>query len=50
MVKCELCKKTIDETFLGKIIGTYYMEGKKKKAVCPDCQRGSSIEEIRKKL
>ncbi|HLC57456.1 MAG TPA: hypothetical protein VJH95_02710 [Candidatus Nanoarchaeia archaeon] len=50
MVKCELCKKTIDETFLGKLIGTYMMEGRRKKAVCRECQRTNSLEEIRKKL
>jgi len=50
MVKCELCKKTIDETFLGKLIGTYITEGKKKKAVCRECQRDTPLDEIRKKI
>ena len=50
MVKCELCKKTIDETFLGKLVGTYYLESKKKRAVCQNCQKKNSLEEIRKQL
>ncbi|HLC58169.1 MAG TPA: hypothetical protein VJH95_06355 [Candidatus Nanoarchaeia archaeon] len=50
MVRCELCKKTIDETFLGKLIGTYMMEGRKKKAVCRDCQKSNAPEKIREKL
>ena len=50
MVKCELCKKTIDETFLGKLIGTYFVEGKKKKAVCRECQKSNSVDEISKRL
>ncbi|MDO8628152.1 MAG: hypothetical protein Q7R56_00150 [Nanoarchaeota archaeon] len=34
-MKCALCNKTIEETFLGKIKGTW--EGKK--VICSDCQR-----------
>lgn len=53
-MKCELCKKTVEETFLKKILGTYVYtkEGKKKTkhAVCPACQKSLSPEEIRKKL
>ncbi len=33
-MKCSKCGKKIDETFLGKIIGTYV----KKKPICRDCQ------------
>ena len=50
MTKCGLCKKTIDETFLGKIIGTYFMEGKKKRAVCLECQRDKSFSSKEKSL
>lgn len=35
MVKCILCRKTIEQTFLGKIKGTYV----KKRPVCNECQR-----------
>ena len=35
MVKCEICGKKIEKTFLDKISGTYI----KKKAVCSDCQK-----------
>ena len=53
-MKCELCKKAIEETFLKKILGTYVytIEGKKKTKhlVCPNCQKSVSIEEIKKKL
>jgi hypothetical protein len=34
-VKCELCKTKIEETFLGKIKGTFV----KKKTVCSACQK-----------
>ena len=34
MVKCTVCGKKIEETFLKKIKGTYI----KKKSVCSDCQ------------
>jgi len=50
MVKCELCRKEVNETFMGKITGTYVVSGKKKKAVCNNCQKGNSLEEIRKKI
>ncbi|MEK6963816.1 MAG: hypothetical protein AABX70_05280 [Nanoarchaeota archaeon] len=53
-MKCELCKKTIEETFLKKILGTYVYtkEGKKKTkhSVCPTCQKSVPTEEIKKKL
>lgn len=38
-VKCVVCKNKIEETFLGKIKGTYIGKGKNKKAVCFDCQK-----------
>lgn len=34
-VKCSICKKAIETTFLKKIIGTYV----NKKAVCSSCQK-----------
>ena len=35
MVKCAICKEKIEETFLGKIKGSYV----KKKPVCNECQK-----------
>lgn len=34
-MKCSKCNKNIEETFLGKIKGTY----EKKKPICSDCQK-----------
>jgi len=39
MVKCDECKEKIEETFLGKIKGTYIKDGKKKKVICSNCQK-----------
>ena len=41
MVTCELCKKSIPETFLGKIKGTLVQEKgtKKFRAYCFSCQK-----------
>ena len=53
-MKCEVCKKTVEETFLKKILGTYVYtkEGKKKTKhlVCPACQKSVSLEDLKKKL
>lgn len=39
-MKCEICKKNIEETFLKKIIGTYVKDSKgKKHIVCSECQK-----------
>ena len=39
-MKCEICKKAIQETFLKKIIGTYVKDTKgKRHAVCFECQQ-----------
>ena len=38
-MKCEICKKKINETFLKKPIGTYIKDAKgKKHSVCHECQ------------
>lgn len=39
MVKCSLCKNKIEETFLGKIKGTY-VGGK---VICSECQRKVNV-------
>jgi hypothetical protein len=39
-MKCEICKKKIEETFLKKILGTYVKDEKAKKhAICFECQK-----------
>lgn len=38
-MKCSICGRKIEETFLKKILGTYIKKGKKKKAVCFECQK-----------
>jgi hypothetical protein len=39
MVKCEVCKEKIGETFLNKVLGTYVKDEKgKKHLVCSNCQ------------
>lgn len=38
-MKCSICNKSLGETFLKKIIGTYVKDAKgKKHAVCNECQ------------
>lgn len=39
-MKCELCKKGIEQTFLGKILGTIVKDAKgKQHTVCFECQK-----------
>jgi len=51
-MKCGICKKKIDETFLKKIIGTVVKDKKgKKHHICSGCQKEiGSKEEILKKI
>lgn len=51
-MKCALCKKAIEQTFLGKIIGTYVKDAKgKQHTVCFECQKKfESKEAILKQL
>ncbi|MBR9679214.1 MAG: hypothetical protein GON13_03020 [Nanoarchaeota archaeon] len=44
-MKCSVCKKKIEITFLNKIVGTYY----KNNPVCKDCQL-LGVEYLKKKL
>ena len=39
MAKCDICKNRVNETFLGKIIGTYVKNKGKKKIICFECQK-----------
>jgi transcriptional regulator NrdR family protein len=46
-MKCSICGKKMETTFLGKILGTYV----KKKPVCPECQKKfTTKEELEKNL
>jgi len=39
-MKCEICSKSIETTFMGKILGTYIKDNKAKKhTVCFECQK-----------
>ncbi len=51
-LKCRICGKKIEETFLKKILGTYVKDKKgKKHPLCPECQKQKgSKEEILKNL
>ena len=49
-MKCSICNKSIETTFLNKIIGTYVKDSKGKlHAICFECQKKfTSKEEILK--
>jgi len=51
-MKCEICKKKMAETFLGKMVGTFVKDAKgKKHSVCPECQKKlGSKEKVLEKL
>lgn len=51
-MKCSLCNKSIETTFLNKIIGTYVKDSKGKlHEVCFECQKGfASKEELLEKI
>ena len=38
-MKCEICGKKVQTTFLDKIRGTYFIIRGKKRAVCSECQQ-----------
>ncbi len=41
-MRCEICDKKIEATFLGKIMGTYVRDSKgKMHTVCFECQKKS---------
>lgn len=39
MANCKICKKKIEITFLGKIIGTTIRHNGKVITICPNCQK-----------
>lgn len=50
-MKCEICKKKIEETFLKKIVGTVIKKKGKKHYICANCQKKyNKKEEILTKL
>jgi hypothetical protein len=51
-MKCDICKKTVEETFLKKPIGTRIKDSKgKRRTVCSECQaKFPSKEELLKNL
>jgi hypothetical protein len=50
-MKCNICKNTIEKTFLNKPIGTYIKnKNSKKKLICNNCQKSYSKEELLNKL
>ena len=51
-MKCSICSKSIDTTFLGKLLGTYVKDSKGKlHPICFECQKKfSSKEEILKAM
>lgn len=39
-MKCEICSKNIETTFMSKILGTYIKDDKgKKHSICFECQK-----------
>ena len=45
-MKCQICSKTIENTFLGKILGTYIKDSKGKlHSVCFECQKKAKTKE-----
>ena len=48
-MKCSVCGKEIETTFLGKIKGNYVSDGGKLSAVCSNCFRESG-RDIKKKI
>ncbi|MDI6737974.1 MAG: hypothetical protein QME12_05680 [Nanoarchaeota archaeon] len=47
-LKCAICGEKIEANFLEKIFGTYVGRGKRKKAVCNNCQKkyGDKVKEM----
>lgn len=49
-MKCNICDNKVQETFLGKIIGTFVRKDGKKRVVCRECQSKLTKEEIFEKI
>ena len=50
-MKCSICSKKIETTFLNKLVGTYMKNEKgKRKPVCSECQKKNTTTDLKKKL
>ena len=50
-MKCKLCNKEVQQTFLNKLIGSYVKDSKgKRHPVCQTCQKSKSMEDIKSEL
>jgi hypothetical protein len=50
-MKCDICGRKIETTFLNKVVGTVMRNSKgKKKTVCNECQKHNTAEELKEKL
>ncbi|MBC8501076.1 MAG: hypothetical protein ISS25_02850 [Nanoarchaeota archaeon] len=50
-MKCDVCGKKVETTFLAKVVGSYIKNKKsKRKLVCNKCQQKYSKEQLLKKL
>lgn len=50
-MKCHICGKKVETTFLNKVIGTYAKDKKgKKRVVCSECQKKHTTTELKQKL
>jgi ribosome-binding protein aMBF1 (putative translation factor) len=50
-MKCEICGRKIETTFLNKVVGTVARDAKgKKKTVCNECQKKYSATKIKEML
>ena len=50
-MKCNICGKKVETTFLNKVIGTYAKDKKgKKRVVCNECQKKNPGKELKTKL
>jgi len=45
-MKCDICKKKVEETFLKKIKGTFVKVSGKRKVVCSECQKLGKMKEL----
>ncbi|MBI4143994.1 hypothetical protein HY486_01985 [Candidatus Woesearchaeota archaeon] len=49
-MKCSICNNVVEETFLGKIKGTFVRKDKKSYPVCFSCQASADFKSIFEKL
>ena len=49
-MKCASCQQQINTTFMNKLVGTYVKKDSKQVAVCDECQRGYTHEELLERI